>query len=163
MVFSQLEGVCVVSCLGKESSYNPSMSDSREEIRLLIVDDEAIQRRFLQALLLNEGYLVETAKDGEEALEKILTGRFHILLTDWDMPEMDGATLCRRVREAILPSYVYTLMLTGHGSENDVVVALQAGADDYLRKPPNKPELLARLAAGKRIVRLEQSLRDANE
>jgi two-component system cell cycle response regulator len=139
------------------------MSDLTREIRLLLVDDEPIQRRILQLLLESEGYAVETASDGEEALLKILNRRFHILLTDWEMPGMDGPTLCRRVREANLPTYLYTLLLTGHTSEASVVAGLEAGADDYLRKPPNKPELLARLKAGARIVRLEQSLREAQE
>lgn len=132
------------------------------EIRLLLVDDNALERRFMQVLLRSEGYVVETASDGEEALAKILNGRFHILVTDWEMPGMDGATLCRRVREANLPTYLYTLLLTGH-SAADVVAGLEAGADDYLRKPPSKPELLARLKTGARIVRLEQSLCDARE
>jgi two-component system cell cycle response regulator len=139
------------------------MSINGDGLRLLLVDDEPIQRKFLEVLLKSEGYAVETANDGEEALQKILSGTFHILITDWEMPGMDGKTLCRRVREANLPAYLYTLMLTGNTSEADVVAGLEAGADDYLRKPPNKPELLARLSAGKRVVQLERSLRAANE
>jgi two-component system chemotaxis response regulator CheY len=137
------------------------MSDTGNETYLLVVDDQEIQRRLLQGLLRNQGYVIETANDGEDALQKILTGKFHIMLTDWEMPGMDGATLCRRVREANLPTYVYIVMLTGHTEESDVVAGFEAGVDDYLSKPPKKSELIARLNAGKRIVRLEQSLRDA--
>jgi diguanylate cyclase (GGDEF)-like protein len=85
-----------------------------------------------------------------------------MLVTDWDMPGMDGVTLCRRVRNTRLPGYLYVLLLTGHGSTESLVEGLEAGADDYIRKPPNEAELLARLTAGQRIERLEQSLREAN-
>ncbi len=117
----------------------------------------------LERQLTRAGYAVETAENGAEALTKILEGQYQILLTDWDMPGMDGPTLCKRVREANLSTYVYILLLTGHLTTDDVVVGLGAGADDYVKKPANQAELLARLSAGSRIVTLEQSLREANE
>jgi two-component system, cell cycle response regulator len=131
-------------------------------LQLLLVEDEPTQLLLMQRLLHRAGYEVETAGNGEEALEKIASGRFQLLVTDWDMPGMDGATLCRHVRTAKLPGYLYVLLLTGHGSTESVVAGLEAGADDYIRKPANEAELLARLKAGQRIVRLEQSLREAN-
>jgi len=132
------------------------------QFRLLLVEDEPTQRKLVERQLKRAGYAVETASDGEEALARILGGQFQLLLTDWDMPGMDGRTLCRRVREANLPTYLYVLLLTSHGSTDDVVAGLDAGADDYLRKPANEAELLARLNSGRRIVQLEQSLREAN-
>ncbi len=75
---------------------------------------------------------------------------------------MDGPTLCRKVRATRLPGYLYILLLTGQIATRSVVIGLEAGADDYVRKPADEAELLARLAAGRRIVQLEQSLRDAN-
>lgn len=132
------------------------------EYRLLLVEDEPTQRKLAERLLSRAGYVVETANDGEEALAKIMCGQFQLLLTDWDMPGMDGKTLCRRVREANLPTYLYVLLLTSHDSTDDLVAGLEAGADDYVRKPANESELLARLNAGKRILQLEQSLREAN-
>lgn len=137
------------------------MSDA-PPFRLLLVEDEPTQRMLVERQLRKAGYAVETAADGEAALTKILGGQFQLLLTDWDMPGMDGRTLCRRVREANLPTYIYILLLTSHGSTDDVVAGLDAGADDYLRKPANEAELVARLNSGRRIVCLEQSLRDAN-
>jgi len=131
-------------------------------LKLLLVEDEPTQLLLMQRLLKRAGYTVETASDGEAALEKLSSGEFQMLVTDWDMPGMDGVTLCRRVREARLPGYLYVLLLTGHGSTESLVEGLEAGADDYIRKPPNEAELLARLTAGRRIVRLEQSLREAN-
>jgi two-component system, cell cycle response regulator len=139
------------------------MSSTECRFRLLLVEDEPTQRLMLERQLTRAGYVVETADNGEEALKKILAGQFQILLTDWDMPGMDGPTLCRRVREANLSTYVYILLLTGHLTTEDAVAGLGAGANDYVRKPANQAELLARLSAGSRIVQLEQSLREANE
>src|SRR6201999_1589106 len=73
-----------------------------------------------------------------------------------------GPTLCRKVRATRLPGYLYILVLTGQIPTDSAVIGLEAGADDYVRKPADEAELLARLAAGRRIVQLEQSLRDAN-
>jgi two-component system, cell cycle response regulator len=139
------------------------MTSPENKFRLLLVEDEPTQRMMLERQLTRAGYVVETAENGAEALTKILEGQYQILLTDWDMPGMDGPTLCKRVREANLSTYVYILLLTGHLTTDDVVVGLGAGADDYVRKPANQAELLARLSAGSRIVKLEQSLREANE
>jgi two-component system cell cycle response regulator len=133
------------------------MTDEHQ-FRLLLAEDEPTQRMMLQRQLKQAGYLVETASDGEEALKKIMEGEFQFLITDWDMPGMDGATLCRKVREAKLKSYVYTLLLTSHSETEDVVAGLQAGADDYVRKPPITAELLARLQTGRRIILLEQRI-----
>lgn len=139
------------------------MTVSEKRFRLLLVEDEPTQRMMLERQLTRAGYVVDTAENGAEALHKILEGQYQILLTDWDMPGMDGPTLCKRVREAKLSTYVYILLLTGHLTTDDVVVGLGAGADDYVKKPANQAELLARLSAGSRIVTLEQSLREANE
>jgi two-component system cell cycle response regulator len=136
--------------------------NTEQPVRLLLAEDEPTQRLLLKRRLTRAGYLVETAKDGDEALARIVRGQTQILVTDWDMPGMDGVTLCRRVREARLTGYVYILLLTGHGAVADVVAGLEAGADDYLEKPADEAELLARLKAGRRIVDLERSLRDAH-
>lgn len=130
--------------------------------RLLLVEDEPTQRLLIERMLKRAGYTVDTATSGVEALQMIATGTYQILLTDWDMPGMDGLTLCRRARAAALATYLYTLLLTANTSTQDVVAGLEAGADDYLRKPADEAELLARLNAGRRIVCLEQSLREAN-
>jgi two-component system, cell cycle response regulator len=145
---------------------NASLRPHRAELdaataswRLLLVEDEPTQLRMLERRLINAGYSVETATDGQSALNKLGTGRFHILITDWDMEPMDGATLCRRVRETSnLDSYLYIIMLSGHNSVADVVAGFEAGADDYLRKPADEAELLARLKAGRRILELEQQV-----
>jgi two-component system cell cycle response regulator len=127
-------------------------------LKLLLAEDEPLQAKIWERVLSRAGYLVETAAGGEEALAKVLQGTVHFLLTDWDMPGMDGATLCRRVRAAELPHYLYILMLTGHTTEADLVSAFEAGVDDYVRKPANEAELLARVKAGCRLIHAERAL-----
>ena len=133
--------------------------------RVLLVDDEPTQRLITARLLKRAGYQVETAQNGKEALEKLTNaaGQFQLLVTDWEMPEMDGVALCRAVRTQHSAAYVYTILLTSRDAIEHLVAGLQAGADDYLTKPVLEPELLARLNTGKRIVTLERSLRAANE
>lgn len=131
--------------------------------RILLVDDEPTQRLIMSRLLRRAGYEVETAANGQEALSMLEGGRFPLLITDWEMPEMDGIALCRAVRATIVDSYVYTILFTARDAVEHVVAGLQAGADDYLTKPVVEPELIARLTTGRRIVTLERSLRAANE
>lgn len=131
--------------------------------RILLVDDEPTQRLIVARLLKRAGYEVETAGNGREALAKLESGVFHLMITDWEMPEMDGIALCSALRNSESQAYIYTILLTARDSIENVVAGLQAGADDYLTKPVIEPELIARLNAGKRIVTLERSLRAANE
>jgi two-component system, cell cycle response regulator len=131
----------------------------RTQWRVMLVDDEPTQRLITARLLKRAGFVVDTAQNGREALERIKSNPCHLLITDWEMPEMDGVTLCREVRAAKLEGYIYTLLLTSRDAIEHLVAGLQAGADDYLTKPVLEPELLARLNTGKRIVTLERSLR----
>jgi two-component system, cell cycle response regulator len=131
--------------------------------RILLVDDEPTQRLIMARLLKRAGYEVETASNGREALQKIEAGDFQLMITDWEMPEMDGIALCSALRSSHTKGYIYTILLTARDAIEHVVTGLQAGADDYLTKPVIEPELIARLSTGKRIVTLERSLRQANE
>jgi two-component system, cell cycle response regulator len=131
--------------------------------RILLVDDEPTQRLIMARLLKRAGFEVDTADNGREALAKIRDGNFQLLITDWDMPEMDGITLCKTVRSFRDAGYIYIIMLNARDSIADVVAGLESGADDYLTKPVIEPELIARLNTGKRIVTLERSLHAANE
>jgi two-component system, cell cycle response regulator len=130
-------------------------------ITLLLVEDEPTQRLLMSRMLRGVGYSVDVAENGEDALQMIKTGKYPLVLTDWEMPGMDGVTLCRLVREANLPS-VYILLLTSHGAVTHAVEGLRAGANDFIRKPADETELVARLDVGRRMVLLEQSLREAN-
>jgi two-component system, cell cycle response regulator len=133
--------------------------DTLQPCRVLIVDDDDLVRARLSAVLKSSRYEVEVAASGEEALRVMSAKHCHIVLTDWEMPDMDGLALCRCVRVSQEEGYVYVLMLTVRNSKEDVVAGLAAGADDYIVKGAPIAELLARLEVGRRIVHVERSLR----
>ena len=130
---------------------------------ILLVEDEPTTRMMAAHQLRRAGYEVEVAENGLQALERLRERLFPILITDWEMPTMDGVELCRAVRAAQFDSYVYIILLTSRGSKANIIEGLEAGADDYLTKPVNDQELVARLKTALRILRLEQSLRMANQ
>jgi two-component system, cell cycle response regulator len=125
---------------------------------ILLVDDDPAMLRLLAKWLEAEGYPVRRANDGVEAVQAIQADCPHILVTDWEMPHMDGMELCRWTRQAELPHYVYTIFLTVRSGSNDMVRGLEAGADDFLKKPVDRGELLARIRAGTRVLELERRL-----
>ena len=127
-----------------------------EPVKVLLAEDDPTQRLVVAHLVRNAGYVVETVSDGKSALARILEETFDILITDLDMPGLDGSCLCQRIREASLANYLYILMLTAHTGDVDVAAGLEAGADDFVRKPANPVELLARLKNGSRIVKLQR-------
>lgn len=130
---------------------------------MLLVDDEPVQRMLVGRMLTRAGFEVVTAEDGEQALKLLALGDISLLVTDWEMPRLDGLSLCRAVRSMNLEHYVYVIVVTSRDAVEHVVMGLQAGADDYLVKPVLEPELLARLNTGKRLIDIERSLRVANE
>jgi two-component system KDP operon response regulator KdpE len=115
--------------------------------RILVVDDEAQIRRVMRMTLVANGYEVTEARSGEEALEKLRTEKYDLVLLDMNMPGMNGLETCREVRPA---SDLAIIMLTVRNTERDKVEALDAGADDYVTKPFSTPELLARIRAALR-------------
>lgn len=129
---------------------------------ILLADDDPVARMLLLRLLKRAGFAVDAVGDGHAAFDKMLERYYPILITDWEMPGLDGLALCRAVRDMQLDGYVYTLLLTAREGKEHVIAGLEAGADDYLVKPVHEPELLARLNTGRRILTLEQSLREAN-
>ena len=130
--------------------------------RVLIVDDDELVREQLTALFEAAGYEVSAAATGEEALERIDAQFCPIVITDLNMPDMNGIELCECLRARTSGSYVYILMLTARSGNSDILAGLSAGADDYICKAASREELLARLEVARRIINLEQSLRHAN-
>lgn len=128
--------------------------------RILVVDDDRVTRAQLAFLLQKVGYEVATAENGQAALERISEGWFPLVLTDWSMPEMDGPTLCQRIRDKGQDLYTYVIMLTGRRDKDDLMQGLDAGADDYITKPFDTDELLARLRVGHRILELHMKMRE---
>ncbi len=125
------------------------------EVRILVVDDDVITRMMLKHLLINAGYTIEEASDGIEALQKIASSRFQVVISDWNMPQMNGVELVRRIRQYDQSSYIYTILLTSNNDEDDRIEGMRAGADDFVGKPFNEQELLQRVAAGQRVLQLE--------
>ncbi len=130
---------------------------------ILIAEDNPVSRKLLEKTLKKAGYEVVPAKNGREALELFGQRFFPIVLTDWMMPEMTGPELCRALRAQSGNGYVFMILLTAKDSKEDIVAGLEAGADDYLTKPFNRAELMARLKTGTRILELERSLKKATE
>jgi two-component system cell cycle response regulator len=129
---------------------------------VLLVDDDELVRAQFAALLQIAGYDVCTAASGDEALRVLDKTSCQIVLTDWQMPDMDGLALCRNIRLRDNTGYIYVLMLTIRGSRRDILAGLSAGADDYVIKGAATEEILARLQVGRRITHLEYSLRQSN-
>jgi len=115
--------------------------------RILVVDDDPQIRRVMRVTLTGQGYEVDDARSGEDALEKLREQRFDLVLLDMNMPGIGGLDTCRAVRGQ---SDVAIIMLTVRDTEADKVDALDAGADDYITKPYHPPELLARIRAALR-------------
>ena len=114
---------------------------------VLVVDDEASYRDALSVALSAEGFLVETAADGVEALERFEACRPSVILLDVMLPRISGIDVCRQIRTK---SRVPIIMVTARGSEIDAVVGLEVGADDYVSKPFRLRELVARVRAALR-------------
>jgi sigma-B regulation protein RsbU (phosphoserine phosphatase) len=132
-------------------------------MRILVAEDERITRATLVRQLEALGHEVAAAENGAVAFEKYQAGEFDVVITDWEMPEVSGVDLIRRIRQTARPGYVYVIMLTSRSSKADLVEGIEAGADDFLSKPFDREELRVRLLAGERIVRLEQALSLQNE
>ena len=130
---------------------------------ILLAEDDLGTRMLMTRFLKKAGYDVDAVANGAEALDRMTKRYYPMLVTDWEMPEMDGVALCKAVRNLQLDGYVYALLLTARDSKEHIIAGLEAGADDYLIKPVHEPELIARLNAGRRILNLEHSLRAANE
>lgn len=129
--------------------------------RILVVDDDNDTRRIVRSALEHEGYTVDTAGDGVEALKKINDWKPHLTLLDVEMPGLNGLETLKKLREK--DEYMSALFLSGLSRPGDVIQGLDAGADDYIRKPFDVTELLARIRSQLRIKDLNDELKRANE
>jgi two-component system, cell cycle response regulator len=132
-------------------------------MKVLIVEDDPISLKLLSGTLSQLNYDVVEAKNGVEAWQILQQRTIRLVITDWVMPEMDGITLTRLIRETEMAGYIYIIVLTGRQGIENIVDGLDAGADDYLIKPFDPKELSSRLHIGARILDLEQRLKGAYE
>ena len=129
---------------------------------VLVVDDSGMQRRILGAQLRKLGYSVREAASGGEALRLCAQDPPDMVVSDWMMPGMTGIEFCRRFRLMQRESYGYFLLLTSKSDRGEIALGFDAGADDFLTKPVQGEELRARLAAGARVLRMEEELQRKN-
>jgi diguanylate cyclase (GGDEF)-like protein len=129
-----------------------------DRVSILLVDADTAALASLAADLRAADHVVFTAGDVTTAMKTLLAEGPLLIITDWTIPTMDGPGLCRAIRghEAIL--FAYIVIMTAHTEETQIVKALEAGADDLVRKPFNRREFLARVRAAERIIRLQQDL-----
>src|SRR6266446_1246946 len=133
--------------------------------RLLLVEDSSTMRRMISTILKEEGYEIDTAVDGRDGLEKARAQRPELILTDFEMPELDGAGLCRALKEDKDLRTIPTILLTTLGETHNKVAGLDSGADDYIQKPKSPDdikELFARVRAHLRIADLRAELAERN-
>ncbi len=124
-------------------------------MKVLVIDDEAIARRTIENTLKEGGYEVMTAADGRQGLDLLIESECQLVVTDWEMPGMNGLDFCKAVRKGDFPHYVYVIMVTARDRPADAISGLTVGADDYVTKPFNPGELLMRVNTGRRIIGME--------
>jgi two-component system cell cycle response regulator len=143
-----------------QSQHLGSASLVQRQNRILIADDESVTCCKLHGLLTSQGYEVVVTRNGTDAWECLQRDDAPLLaILDWMMPSISGVDICRRLRASKARPYVYAIILTAKDEQPDLIKAMEAGADDYLSKPFDADELRVRLAAGWRVLALQDELR----
>jgi diguanylate cyclase (GGDEF)-like protein len=133
-------------------------SNSLYKMRVLVVEDDRSMRLILQKMLQSAGHHVAVATDGAEALTLLDKERPQLIITDWIMPEMDGITLCKKLRARDDFRDVYIIVETAQESQDKLMEAFEAGADDYVLKPITAKMFHARLRAAQRVIQMQDEL-----
>jgi CheY-like chemotaxis protein len=130
-------------------------------MKVLIAEDNPVSRRLLEATLNTFGFEVIIATNGAQAWAVLQSeDPPSLAILDWMMPEMDGVEICRRVRQLPTATPPYLILLTANSEKTDVVIGLDAGANDYLTKPFDRSELRARIQVGTHVLELQKALVD---
>lgn len=142
----------------------PVSVNGGQRLRVLVVDDDPGMRALVRAVLEKDGHEVLDAQNGRQGMELALEAQPQMMITDWLMPEMDGITLTKALRQTRIGRGIYILILTSLEDDEHLVEAFRNGVDDYMPKPLKPRVLTARLNAGSRIIRLQQEIqRDREE
>ena len=128
--------------------------------QILVEEDEKDTRYILDKLLVKNNYEVITSVNGEEAIEILKEHKPKVIIADWTMPVMDGIELCKILKNNEEYKLIYFIILTARASLKDRVIGLDVGADDFLVKPVDNQELLARIRSGIRIHNLQNELKN---
>lgn len=133
-------------------------------MKVLLVDDDPTSRLLLLPLLNKWGCDVQVAKDGTAAWAALQAPDSpRLVLMDWTMPGLSGVEICRKLRARNVEAYTYVILLTARHNQQNIMEGLEAGADDYLTKPCNTPELHARIRIGERILQMQADVIQARE
>jgi two-component system phosphate regulon response regulator OmpR len=135
----------IMSLVVPAEKTDPVQSDPDRVERILVVDDDVRLRTLLQRFLEDKGFVVKTAHDATQMDRLLQRELFSLIVLDFMLPVEDGLSICRRLRQSNIDTPI--IMLTARGSDSDRIAGLEAGADDYLPKPFNPNELLARIRA----------------
>ena len=128
-----------------------------------MVDDEAPGRFLLNSVLTNWGHEVVAVESGAQAWSASNESHFDLIISDWNMPGMDGLALCRLIRQNPQPFYRYLMLCTGNNQKSDFIQGMDAGADDFIVKPIDFAELRVRIRAAERILTLQKELEGQND
>lgn len=138
------------------------MNAHYQEFKVLVADDSPVYRRLVEQALSEEPWSVLFAKSGGEAMNLFAEHRPSLVITDRMMPDLSGIELCEKIRQHFKETYTYIIILTGMTEKSEIVRGLMAGADDYLTKPFDQGELLARAEVGRRVINLHRQIEAKN-
>lgn len=147
----------------REFAVNDAAATASQDLQVLVVDDSPVYRKLVEHALEGGPYSLLFAKSGREALELYARYLPALVITDWMMPDLSGLDLCQRLRADVHRGYTYIILLTSIAEKDNVVKGLAAGADDYLTKPFDPAELLARIGVGRRIIDLHRQVDAKNK
>jgi len=139
------------------------MAETMPKLPVLVVDDSPFSRKLLEHALSGDSYSLLFAEDGNGALQLFKEHRPAIVITDWMLPDSTGPELCQRIRTESPDSYTYIILLTSMTEKEDIVKGLSSEADDYLTKPFDRGELLARIGVGRRMIDLHREIDAKNK
>lgn len=138
------------------------MSTPHDGFKVLVADDSPVYRKLVEQTLCDEPWSLLFAKSGGEAMNIFAEHRPSLVITDRMMPDFSGIELCQQIRQHFKETYTYIIILTGMTEKYEIVRGLMAGADDYLTKPFDQGELLARAGVGRRVITLHRQIEAKN-
>jgi DNA-binding response OmpR family regulator len=131
-------------------------------MNVLVAEDDAVTRLLLSSALSKLGHKVSEATDGAGAWQAWQRDHFSLVISDWMMPDVDGLELCRRIRLSVRADFTYLILLTARTGKANYLGAMEAGVDDFITKPFEKDQFLARVRVATRILEMHEGLRVAN-
>jgi two-component system, cell cycle response regulator len=133
-----------------------------DTLTILVADDSPVYRKLVEQSLAEQSRTLLLAKNGRQAIDLFAEHQPALVITDWTMPDISGIELCQRIRHDFQQSHAYLILVTSHAEKEQVILGLDAGADDYLTKPFHPGELLARVRVGRRMIGMHREIQAKN-